>query len=110
MKKLLLLVFALGLISTSANATTMIKYNNAGAAINVPNNFGSNAIFTPRNQAIQAERARRIKYMDQYYSGLEKGNTINVNINSSDPKRTYAKPKKRTYLKDRLKNKTEEEK
>lgn len=110
MKKLLALAVVFCLVSGCANATRVIKYSNTGAPINNPNNFGQNAEFTPRNVEKRIERERRWKHEDQYYNGLEKGHTTNINVytNSSD-KKVKRDRTKRTYLKDRLKNKEQEE-
>lgn len=88
MKKILSGLLVVMFCSLSANATTFVKYNNAGSPstyngfgqkINT-NNFGSNAKFTPQARAAEKARQRALKHEDQYYNGLEKGNAININI------------------------------
>ncbi len=84
MKKLLLTVMALLLVSTAVNADVVYKYNNAGAISNpTPVRFGQNASFTPENQARNLYRQRQMRHEDQYYNGLEKGYATNININGS---------------------------
>lgn len=106
MKKILLCLLITGFTCSCANATFEVKYNNAGTPINVAPAFGQNAAFTPQNRQMAGERNRQIKHENQYYNGLEKGNTVNVNINNSNDSsdETVKKdPTKRTYLKDKFK-------
>lgn len=83
MKKTLLSLIIIGCTCLCANATYSVKYNNAGAALNTPNDYGSNASFTPANRTEAGYRNRYIKHENQYYNGLENRNNINVNINSN---------------------------
>lgn len=106
MKKFLLfLIFAS--ISCSVCNAGVVKYNSAGAVVNTtPVEYGSNAIYTPKNVTNSARAQRQIKYTNQYYNGLEKGNTVNVNINSSssesDNKTTKTKTVKNKFLKNKF--------
>lgn len=102
MKKILLTLIILGFAYTTAGATTVIKYNNTGTPLNAPSQFGSNASFTPENRARAGAINRQIKHENQYYNGLEKGNTVNVNINNDTESKKFVEKTKRTFAKDKF--------
>jgi hypothetical protein len=99
MKKfiLALMIFTLCSINTTANATTQVSYNNAGAISSIRcgayksvpvHNFGSNAAFTPRyaamagqrNRAIQREKAMTRAMANQYrHNGYNNNKNLSTN-------------------------------
>lgn len=108
MKKALLSIIIISCTCLCANATYSVRYNSAGSPVNAPNNFGSNASFTPANRAKAGYRNRQIKYEKQFYNGLENRNNVNININSSN--KTNAEDNspevsttKRTFVKGKFK-------
>lgn len=121
MKKFLTITLILTISSLSANATTQVFYGNTGVPSHATyngrynksvDNFGSNAGFTPQNIRRQKAIERAQRHEDQYYNGLEKGKTINVNINNttinnsnSNEQTKQRKFVKNKFLKDRLKEK-----
>lgn len=105
MKKFLAFFVFASVSCTICNAG-VIKYNSAGAVVNTtPVEYGSNAIYTPKNVTNSARAQRQIKYTNQYYNGLEKGNTVNVNINSSSESNDKTTTKTKTVKNRFLKNK-----
>ncbi|MDE6138167.1 MAG: hypothetical protein K2F57_01700, partial [Candidatus Gastranaerophilales bacterium] len=64
------------------------------------------AAFTPENRAKAAARQRAIKHENQYYNGLEKGRTTNININNTtniekDSEQSETKTKSK-FLRDKF--------
>ncbi len=122
MKRFLSLVLIFGLTTTAANATYHVQYSNAGtpssahygAPAPISASFGSNAAFTPENRAKAGAMKRAIKHENQYYNGLEKGRTTNININTTtniqnDKEQTKNETKSKflrnKFAKDKLINK-----
>ncbi len=107
MKRILagLFILASFAIGCSAQAREYV-YNSAGGLINTrPVEFGSNALFTPQNAIRAGERHRYIKHQNQLYNGIEKGNTININLNTSnngENSSNIAIPKKRSFVKNKF--------
>lgn len=109
MRKFLCAIILTGILYTPSNATQIIQYNNAGAVINAPNQFGSNALFTPENRAKAGAKSRFIRHQNQLYNGLEKGRNVNININSDKNSDKVKKDRrKRTFAKDKLKEQNTE--
>ncbi len=109
MRKFLCAVILAGMLNIPANSTQIIQYNNAGGVINAPNQFGSNALFTPQNRARAAAKSRFIRHQNQFYNGLEKGRTVTVNVNSDKNSGKVKKDRrKRNFAKDKLKEENTE--
>ncbi|MBQ8459778.1 hypothetical protein IJ541_06720 [bacterium] len=89
MRKILFLVIIIISFCLPSNAYE-VKYNNAGAIVSTTQpQFGTNAIYTPQNVAINAERSRQIRYANQYYDSLANSKNINLNINHNGLNRVY---------------------
>lgn len=121
MKKFLTSLVIMAFTSLSANATTQVFYGNTGAPTSATygstynrsvDNFGSNAGFAPQNIQKREAIERAKKHEDQYYNGLEKGRSVNINtttINNNNS--TTDNPKQRKFVKNKfLKNKLLENK
>lgn len=123
MKKFLTSLVIITFTGLSANATTQVFYGNTGVPTNATygssynrsiNNFGSNAGFAPQNIRKREAIERAKRHEDQYYNGLEKGRTVNINnttINNNNSTTTdntkQRKFVKNKFLKDKLKENKE---
>ena len=89
MRKILILLFMIFSFGLGSSAYE-VKYNNAGGVITTTQpRFGANALYTPQNTAIMAERNRQIRYANKYYDSLANSKNINVNINHNGLNRVY---------------------
>ena len=81
MKRFLLLLMVMSFTSTSAFAYYEVKYNNAGSPDYTSSQFGSNALFTPKNRDINAQKRREFRRLYAETEAIKNMNNYNINLN-----------------------------